>query len=124
MRYKDIPQTVYFIYILLCKDDSYYVGLTNDLVRRVDEHRNGAYPHCYTFKRRPLTLLYYETCPFLEDAIEREKQLKGWSKVKKKALIAQNYHMLQLFAQCQNMSHKKYADVLEGGKMLCGGKFG
>lgn len=118
MVYKNQLQTVYFIYILLCKDDSYYVGLTNDLMRRVEEHQSGLYPHCYTFKRRPLKLIYYETCPFLDDAVEREKQIKKWSRIKKKALIEQNYHKLQLFAQCQNMSHKKYETVFKSEKQL------
>ncbi len=110
MIYEDQPQEVFYIYIIECNDDSFYTGLTNDLVRRFEEHVNGLYPECYTFKRRPLKLAYYETIPFLADAVEREKQIKGWSRNKKKMLIRQDYHMLQLLAQCNNLSHHKYKD--------------
>jgi predicted GIY-YIG superfamily endonuclease len=111
MIYKEQVQAVYYVYILLCKDDSYYVGLTNDLIRRLEEHHKGVYRTCYTFKRRPLKLVYYETCPFVPDAEQREKQLKGWSRSKKKALIAQHYHKLMLLSECNNLSHCKYRDI-------------
>ena len=103
-------QEYYFVYILLCNDDSYYVGLTNDLLKRFQQHIDGTFPNCYTAKRRPLLLKYYEVIPFLKEAKEREIQLKGWSRAKKKAIIEQNFHKLQLLAQCQNMSHSKYQE--------------
>lgn len=56
-------------------------------------------------------MTYYETIPFLQDAITREKQLKGWTRIKKIALINQDYHNLQLLAQCKNLSHHKYKDL-------------
>src|SRR6266700_4461522 len=111
MIYQDNLQQPYFVYILLCNDKSYYVGLTNDVLRRFDEHQAGQYETCYTFKRRPLQLMYYETIPFLEDAVQRELQLKRWSGNKKKALIEQHYHKLQLLTQYQNLSHHKYKDI-------------
>jgi 5-(carboxyamino)imidazole ribonucleotide synthase len=104
-------QAAYYIYIILCNDDSYYTGLTDDLMRRFEEHLNGVYETCYTFKRRPLILRYYETIPFLKDAVERERQIKEWSKAKKKALIEGNFHKLQLLSQCNNLSHHKYKDI-------------
>lgn len=58
----------------------------------------------------PLLLKYYEVIPFLNDAKEREIQIKGWSRAKKKAIIEQNFHKLQLLSQCQNMSHSKYKE--------------
>lgn len=67
-------QEAYYVYIILCSDDSYYTGLTDDLVRRFQEHIDGYYETCYTFKRRPLELKYYETIPFLKDAMERENR--------------------------------------------------
>lgn len=75
-----------------------------DLIRRFEEHVNGLYETCYTFKRRPLVLKYYETIPFFKDAVEREKQIKGWFKPKKKALIEGNFDKLQLLSQCNNFS--------------------
>ena len=102
------------MYIILCNDDSYYTGLTDDLMRRFEEHVNGIYESCYTFKKRPLILKYYETIPFLKDAVEREAQIKGWSKAKKKALIEGNFHKLQLLSQCNNLTHHKYKDLEKG----------
>lgn len=104
-------QEQYFIYILLCNDDSYYVGLTNDLLKRFQEHIDGVFTNCYTYKRRPLILKYYEVIPFLKEAKAREIQIKGWSRAKKKAIIEQNFHKLQLLSECQNMSHSKYQDL-------------
>ena len=107
-------QEAFYVYILFCNDESYYTGLTDDLMKRFEEHVNGQYENCYTIKRRPLILKYYETIPFLKDAIEREKQIKGWSKAKKKALIEGNFHKLQLLSQCNNLSHHKYKDLENG----------
>ena len=107
-------QEAFYVYIILCHDDSYYIGLTDDLIRRFEEHVNGIYETCYTFKRRPLILKYYETIPFLKDSVERELQLKGWSKAKKTALIEGNFHKLQLLSQCNNFSHHKYKDLEKG----------
>ncbi len=97
--------------IILCADGTYYTGLTDDLVKRFEEHTNGFYDYCYKLKRRPLELKYYETIPFLKDATEREVQLKGWSKAKKQALIEGNFHKLQLLSECNNLSHHKYKDI-------------
>ncbi len=64
-----------------------YVGVTNDYVIRFKEHQKGIDPTCYTFERRPLELLYVEEFDDPLDAIAREKQLKGWTRAKKEALI-------------------------------------
>ncbi|HMC99930.1 MAG TPA: GIY-YIG nuclease family protein, partial [Ferruginibacter sp.] len=101
----------YFVYILECSDHSYYTGLTSDLLKRFEEHINGDFQNCYTFNKRPLTLRYYETIPFLQEAVDRETQIKGWSRAKKKALIEANFHKLQLLSQCNNFSHHKYRDI-------------
>ena len=98
-------QEAYYVYIILCNDESYYTGLTDDLMRRFEEHTSGFYETCYTFKRRPLVLKYYETIPFLKDAVDREIQIKGWSKAKKKAKkrIPRRHPLLksELLAQVQ-----------------------
>ncbi len=104
-------QETYFVYIVQCNDTSYYVGLTNDLLKRFQEHVDGVYTKCYTYKKRPVVLKYYEVIPFLKEAKERELQLKGWSRAKKKAIIEQNFHKLQLLSECQNMSHSKYYNL-------------
>jgi 5-(carboxyamino)imidazole ribonucleotide synthase len=99
------------MYNILCCDGSYYIGRTDDLIKRFGEHVIGIYENCYTFTRRPLHLEYYETIPFLKEALQREVQLKGWSRAKKKALIGGNFHKLQLLSQCNNFSHHKYKDL-------------
>jgi len=55
-------------------------------------------------------MMYYEIIPSLQDTISRQQQFRGWPRAKKKALIEQNFHKLQLLSQCQNMSHSKYKD--------------
>ncbi len=104
-------QEAYYVYIILCADGTYYTALTDDLIRRFREHIGGMYEE---IMRKPLELKYYETIPFLQDAVEREKQLKGWSKVKKEALIEGNFHKLQLLAQCRNLSHTKFRELNSG----------
>jgi predicted GIY-YIG superfamily endonuclease len=76
----------FWTYILLCSDDSYYVGHTDDLERRVALHQEGTV--CgYTSSRRPLRLAYSEEFESRDDAFRRERQLKGWSRAKKEALV-------------------------------------
>ena len=84
----------YFVYILLCSDKSYYVGMTNSLERRLWEHNEGVDPTCYTYTRRTTQLKYFEEYKYVHDAIAREKQLKGWSRRKKEALINGEYSKL------------------------------
>lgn len=78
---------IYYVYILLCADNSYYVGVTNNIPRRLDEHSNGLDKSRYTFNRQPVNLVYSEMFQYIDKAIAREKQLKGWSRKKKEALI-------------------------------------
>lgn len=84
----------YFVYILLCSDNSYYTGVTNDLERRLYEHENGLDPGSYTCKRRPLKLVFCENFNDVNQAIAFEKQVKGWSRKKKEAIIAGNWDLL------------------------------
>ncbi|CAL2089310.1 GIY-YIG nuclease family protein [Tenacibaculum sp. 190524A05c] len=84
----------YFIYILKCSDDSYYVGVTSDLLRRIKEHESGKYHKSYTFKRRPVQLVYFEEIENVKLAISREKQIKKWSRFKKEALIKNEFDEL------------------------------
>jgi putative endonuclease len=77
----------YFVYILHCSDQSYYTGITNDLERKVNEHETGVNLQCYTYKRRPLKLVFHERFPDVNQAIAFEKQIKGWSRAKKEAII-------------------------------------
>ena len=77
----------YYIYILAnTSGSSLYVGVTNNLERRLYEHRNGLIPG-FTERYNVHRLVYYETTGDVESAILREKQLKGWRRSKKDALI-------------------------------------
>jgi len=67
-----------------------YTGVTNDLVRRVHEHRKGVNPKGFAAQYGADRLVYYEAYDDIGRAIEREKQIKGWSRRKKNALIAQS----------------------------------
>jgi putative endonuclease len=89
----------YHVYILLCSDGSYYTGITNDIERRFDEHEQGADAGYYTFKRRPLKLVFNETFTDVNQAIAFEKQVKGWRRAKKEAIINGNWESLPKLAK-------------------------
>jgi putative endonuclease len=83
----------YFVYILKCSDDSYYTGVTNNLEKRVNEHQSGKIKG-YTSSRLPVKLVFSETFSDIHQAIRFEKQIKGWSRKKKEALIHRNFDLL------------------------------
>jgi len=78
---------MYSVYILQCAGGSYYVGSTEHLEARIKEHGEGKLGAAHTFLRRPITLVHSETFNTQVEAVRRERQLKGWSHEKKKALI-------------------------------------
>ena len=82
------------VYMLRCSDASYYVGSTKQaLEARVWEHNNLPIDS-YTARRRPVTLVFCESYDRITDAIARERQIKGWSRRKKEALITLDYEGL------------------------------
>ncbi|MBI4866544.1 MAG: GIY-YIG nuclease family protein [Candidatus Wallbacteria bacterium] len=83
----------FFVYILRCVDGSYYVGHTDDLELRLAQPVSGAVPG-YTESRRPAELIYQCAFESRQDAFERERQIKGWSRAKKEALIAERWEKL------------------------------
>ena len=88
-----------FVYILRCSDGSYYVGSTRgSLDKRIAEHNAGTFDG-YTAQRRPVTLVFSQDFDRITDAVAAERQLKGWSRVKKEALIAGDFDALHQFAQ-------------------------
>jgi len=76
-----------FVYIIHCSDGTYYTGITSNLEKRIFEHKSGKHPDSYTFSRRPLSLVFFCEFTDINLAIEKEKQIKKWSRVKKEALI-------------------------------------
>jgi putative endonuclease len=77
----------YAIYILRCSDGTYYTGLTKDLDGRIYEHQSGANQEAYTFRRRPVKLVWHVVTESYQEAFQWEHRIKGWSRAKKEALI-------------------------------------
>ena len=85
----------YVVYMLRCRDRTYYTGITSNLELRLLQHEEGKYRNCYTFKRRPVELIYAESFANVRDAIAAEKMMKGWSRKKKEALMEENWDRIQ-----------------------------
>lgn len=85
-------------YILKCSDGSFYTGSTWDLERRLAEHKDGQGAR-HTAKRLPVELVYAEEYDRVEDAFHREKQIQGWSRAKKMALICGSDEQLPVLAR-------------------------
>ena len=84
----------WYVYILKCSDESYYVGHTEDLNSRIQHHSKGLGSQ-HTASRLPVEYIYSESLPSKSDAMKRETQLKHWSRAKKEALIQGNMAKLR-----------------------------
>ena len=93
-----------YMYILECADGSYYTGSTKDLERRLAQHQAGEGAR-HTARRLPVKLLYYEEFPRIDEAFYREKQIQGWSRKKKEALMQGMTEELKKLAECMNATH-------------------
>ena len=89
----------YYVYILTNKNHTVlYTGVTNDLIRRVYEHKNNLDLNSFTAKYKVMKLVYYEETSDVTAAIEREKQIKSWSRNRKTDLIFEkNPHWVDLY---------------------------
>ena len=86
------------LYILRCSDGSYYVGTTRGgLEKRVAEHETGSFDG-YTAYRRPVSLVFQQAFERIAEAVAAERQIKGWRRAKKEALIRGDYSALPLLA--------------------------
>ena len=83
--------TSHYVYMLRCSDDSFYIGMTTDLSKRISEHERGVLLKAYTHPRRPIQLVWFGEFPTHEEAFAFERQIKGWSRAKKKALIDEDW---------------------------------
>ena len=78
----------YYVYILATQDNRViYTGVTNNLIKRIYEHKNSLDPKSFTSRYHVNKLVYYECTADVKAAIEREKQIKGWSRKHKNKLI-------------------------------------
>ena len=91
----------FWVYILRGADGSYYVGHTDDLEKRLRAHKSGDFGG-YTEKRRPVELTYSQDFPTREEAFTAERQIKGWSRAKKEALIRGDWNELRRLARGRN----------------------
>ncbi len=82
-----------YVYILECSDHSFYTGITNDIERRLAEHIEG-HVRGYTSNKRPVELVWLSDELDIQDAILLEKQIKGWRRAKKIALINERFDEL------------------------------
>jgi putative endonuclease len=82
-----------FVYILECANGKYYTGSTKNLERRLAEHESGEGAN-FTKKHLPVKLVYFEEYDRIDTAFYREKQIQGWSRVKKEALINRQFELL------------------------------
>jgi len=97
----------YYVYMVQCADDSIYIGLTNDLERRLKEQNHGLNDNSYTSKRRPVTIIWHQEFMQFEQAEKFEKKIKKWSRAKKVALSKGEYDKLTELAYCKNESNYK-----------------
>ncbi len=84
----------FYVYMLLCSDGSYYTGHTDDLQRRLAAHQRGDISG-YTSKRKPVQLVFAEEFASRDEAFRLERQIKGWTRHKKEALIRGDWNRLR-----------------------------
>lgn len=88
---------MFHVYMLRCGDGSYYVGHTDDLERRVAQHRSGD-AEGYTQQRQPIALVWSQETATREEALAAERRIKGWARTKKEALIRGDWAAIQRYA--------------------------
>ena len=99
----------FWTYMLRCSDGRYYTGQTDDLDRRLAEHHAGGVSD-FTSRRRPVSLVWSEAFPTRMEALEAERQVGGWSRAKKEALIAGDWRTLSTLARSP---HERFSTSLE-----------
>jgi putative endonuclease len=98
----------YLVYILECSDGSYYTGSTNDIKNRLWQHQESTEPHSYTCSRRPVKLVWTsEETEHYYDALRWERQIKGWSRAKKKALIRGDFNGIHDVVKAERKRRKE-----------------
>jgi predicted GIY-YIG superfamily endonuclease len=90
----------FWAYMLHCADGSFYVGHTDDLDVRINTHMSGAFGG-YTSTRLPVKLVWSDEFPSRYEALSAERQIKGWSRAKKLALIRGDWTLIAQLARCK-----------------------
>jgi predicted GIY-YIG superfamily endonuclease len=115
---------VFHLYILRCADGSYYTGHTDDLENRLAQHQLGEIPGCYTSTRLPVELAFATDFATREEALERELQVKRWSRAKKEALIRGDWVGLQALSRNRQQTTKSPGDGEHGSGVAVRGSTG
>ena len=104
-----------WLYILKCADGSYYTGSTNNLPQRLAQHQAGE-GCAYTSRRLPVELVYSQDFPSEHQASLRERQVKGWSRAKKEALIQGDFERLVELSKSRSSSQPvgSHIEAIEG----------
>ena len=100
---------VFYVYILRCVDGSYYVGHSDELERRLTAHQSGEITG-YTYSRRPVRLVFTEEFASRYEALQRERQIKGWSRRKKEALITEDWDGLKRLSRARGSTGSPRTD--------------
>ena len=97
---------MFHCYLLRCADGSYYVGHTDDIDMRVGQH-NAGWVKGYTFSRRPVVLVWNDRFQTRDDAKAAERQIKGWGRAKKEALIVGDWERIAELAKSRSSFRPK-----------------
>jgi putative endonuclease len=101
-----------YMYILKCSNDLYYVGSTNNLDLRIQQHKLGEGAN-FTRKHLPVELVYFEEYDRIDEAFRREKQVQGWSRKKKEALISGEFGKLPELSKNYKQKNTSISSVSE-----------
>jgi predicted GIY-YIG superfamily endonuclease len=100
----------FWTYMLRCSDNRYYTGHTEDLGVRLAQHQQGYFRTCWTYKRRPVQLVWCEMFSTRDEALAAERMVGGWSRAKKEALIRGDWAKVSYFAR---PPHERFSTSLE-----------
>jgi putative endonuclease len=106
-----------YLYILECSNGRYYTGSTNNLERRLFQHKDGEGAN-FTKKHLPVKLVFSQEFERLDEAYYREKQVQGWSRKKKEALINGEFNKLHDLSKCGNETHYRSPSTPLRGQMI------
>lgn len=90
---------MFWVYILKCNDNSFYTGHTDNLEKRLEQHIKKAFISCYTATRLPVNLVFSQEFATREEALTAERKIKGWSRIKKDALIRGDWSAISQHAK-------------------------
>ena len=107
---------MYHVYILRCCDGKYYTGVTNNIELRILQHQQGLDPNAFTYKRRPIELVFNEVFKDIDQAIAFEKQVKGWRREKKEAIINGDWDKLPELSKAYTLRLTNGGSTAEPGE--------